>query len=193
MNLNVGLPITPEDWEKTPPSVLALVITFWEETQILKTQAARPQSQVETLQGDEKRLNERLDKNSQNSSKPPSSDPPQTKKVPQVELSGEKNGGRNGHPGHGRKLKPADQISRIVKCVPSISKDCGATLKGVDARPERHQVSELPKIIPEFVEYRRNTLNCDMCGAIKSCNKIPVHSVKISPTEDILQISKKLS
>jgi transposase len=165
MNLPAGLPITAEDWEKTPLSVQTLVITLWEENQILKAQVARLQSQVETLQSDVKRLNERLDKNSQNSSKPPSSDPPQKPKYPKAELSGEKKGGRKGHHGHGRKLKSPDQINRIVKSVPSICKDCGAVLKGEDARPERHQVSELPKIVPEIVEYQRHTLHCENCGA----------------------------
>jgi hypothetical protein len=31
VNLPTGLPITPEDWEKTPPSVQMLVITLWED------------------------------------------------------------------------------------------------------------------------------------------------------------------
>ena len=165
MNLPAGLVITPEDWEKTPPSVQTLVIMLWEENQILKAQVSRLQTQVETLQDDVKRLNERLEKNSQNSSKPPSSDPPQTPKYPKAELSGEKKGARTGHHGHSRKLKPPDQISRIIKSVPSICKDCGSVLKGEDAQPERHQVSELPKIVPEIVEYQRHTLNCEKCGA----------------------------
>ena len=165
MNLPAGLPITPEDWEKTPPSVQTLVIMLWEENQILKEQVSRLQTQVGELQDEVKTLKERMDKNSQNSSKPPSSDPPQKPKYPKAELSGEKKGGRNGHHGHGRKLKPPDQISRIVKSVPSICKDCGAALKGEDAQPERHQVSELPKIVPEIVEYQRHTLNCEVCGA----------------------------
>lgn len=165
MNLPAGLLITAEEWKKTPPSVQAMLITLWEKNQILIAQVSRLQSQVETLQGDVKRLNERLDKNSQNSSKPPSSDPPQKPKYSKADLSGKKKGGRNGHHGHGRKLKPPDQIGRIVKSVPSICKDCGASLKGEDARPERHQVSELPKIVPEIVEYQRHTLNCERCGA----------------------------
>jgi hypothetical protein len=37
MNLPAGLPITSEDWEKTPPGVQTLVIMLWEENQILKT------------------------------------------------------------------------------------------------------------------------------------------------------------
>ncbi len=65
MNLPAGLPITSEDWEKTPTSVQTLVIMLWEENQILKAQVSRLQSHVETLQGDVKGLNERLEKNSQ--------------------------------------------------------------------------------------------------------------------------------
>jgi hypothetical protein len=40
-----------------------------------------------------------VNKNSQNSSKPPSSDPPQKEKYPKPEPTGEKPGGRNGHHG----------------------------------------------------------------------------------------------
>lgn len=165
MNLPTGLPIAPEDWDKTPPSVQILVITLWEENQILREQVKRLQTQVGELQDEVKTLKERVNKNSQNSSKPPSSDPPQTPKYPQAELSGEKKGGRKGHHGHGRKLKPPDQVTQIVKSVPSICKDCGAALNGEDAHPERHQVSELPRIVPEIVEYQRHTLHCEICGA----------------------------
>lgn len=153
-----GLPIPPEDFEKTLPSVQAVLTLLWEENQILKGQVERFQSQVE-------KLNERVNKNSQNSSKPPSSDPPQKPKYSKPELSGEKKGGRNGHHGHGRKLKPPDQVSRIVKSLPTKCKDCGAALVGEDEQPERHQVSELPKIVPEIVEYQRHSLNCRVCGA----------------------------
>ena len=138
---------------------------LWEENQILKEQVKRLQTQVAELQDEVRTLKERVNKNSQNSSKPPSSDPPQTPKYPKAEVTGEKKGGRNGHHGHGRKLKPPDQVSRIVKSLPSFCKDCGALLKGEDKHPERHQVSELPKIVPEIVEYQRHTLNCDECGA----------------------------
>ena len=39
-------------------------------------------------------------------------------------------------------------------------KDCGAALLGEDCKPERHSVSELPKIAAEMMEYQRHTLNC---------------------------------
>ena len=140
-----------EDWENTPASVQGVIIMFWRDNQTLK-------EQVEKLQ-------ERVNKNSQNSSKPPSSDSPQKRSYPKPEPSGEKKGGRKGHHGHGRKLKPLEEVSRVVKSLPTVCKDCGALLLGEDNQPERHQVSELPKIKPEIVEYQRHTLNCVVCGA----------------------------
>ena len=67
--MSTGMPIPQEDWEKTPPSIQAVLVLLWEENQILKGQVERLQSQVD-------KLNERVNKNSQNSSKPPSSDVP---------------------------------------------------------------------------------------------------------------------
>jgi hypothetical protein len=61
-------------------------VLLWEESQILKGQVERLQSQVD-------KLNEQVNKNSQNSSKPLSSEAPlQKPKYPQPELSGEKKG-----------------------------------------------------------------------------------------------------
>lgn len=150
MNLPPGMPIPVEDWEKTPPSVQAVIVMIWRDNQTLK-------EQVEKLQ-------ERVNKNSQNSSKPPSSDLPQKRSYPKPEMSGEKKGGRKGHHGHGRKLKAVEEVSKIVKSVPTVCKDCGTLLLGEDPGPERHQVSELPKIVPEIVEYQRHTLKCSVCG-----------------------------
>ncbi len=150
MKLPPGLPITAEDWEKTPASVQAVIVMFWEDNQKLKEQVEK--------------LLERVSKNSQNSSKPPSSDPPQKRKYPRPEPTGEKPGGRKGHHGHGRKLKGAGEVSKIVKSLPTVCKDCGTLLMGEDIQPERHQVSELPKIVPIVVEYQRHTLKCVVCS-----------------------------
>jgi len=151
MNCPPEVPITPEEWEKTPASVQAVIVKFWQDIQTLKLQ-------VEKLQ-------ERVNKNSQNSSKPPSSDPPQKRSYPKPELSGEKKGGRKGHHGHGRKLKATEEVSKIVKSLPTVCKDCGALLLGEDPQPERHQVNEIPKTKSVIVEYQRHTLNCVVCGA----------------------------
>jgi transposase len=165
MNLPPELPISAEDWENTPASVQAVVLLLWRENQTLRDQVAKLESRVEGLQTEVEKLRERVNKNSQNSSKPPSSDPPQTPRYPKPEPSGEKKGGQKGHHGHGRKLKGAGEVSRTVKSLPTVCKACGTLLLGEDPEPERHQVSELPKIVPEIVEYQRHTLKCSVCGA----------------------------
>ncbi len=120
MNLPPGLPIPQEDWERTPLSVQAVVIALWQENQVLKQQVASLQQRVSTLQAEVEKLRERVNKNSQNSSKPPSSDPPQKRTYPKPEPSGRKKGAQPGHSGKGRKLKPAEQVSRVV--IPSASR-----------------------------------------------------------------------
>jgi len=165
MNMLPELPITAEDWEKTPGTVQAVIILLWQDNRTLKEQVISLQNQVMKLQAEVDKLHERVNKNSQNSSKPPSSDPPQKPRYPKPEPSGEKKGGRIGHHGHGRKLKGAGGVSKIVKSLPTVCKDCGALLLGEDPQPERHQVSEVPKPAPIIVEYQRHTLNCVVCGA----------------------------
>ena len=122
------LPITAEDWEKTPVTVQAVIILLWQDNRTLKEQVISLQNQVMKLQAEVDKLHERVNKNSQNSSKPPSSDPPQKPRYPKPEPSGEKKGGRIGHHGHGRKLKGAGEVSKIVKSLPTVCKDCGSLL-----------------------------------------------------------------
>ena len=62
-----SLPITSEDWNNTPPAVQALVLTLWEEVSSLRLEIAA--------------LREQVGQNSQNSSRPPSSDPPSVPKL----------------------------------------------------------------------------------------------------------------
>jgi transposase len=48
---------------------------------------------------------------------------------------------------------------------PERCEQCGTLLLGEDAEPERHQVTELPRITPVVTEYRRHCLWCVACGA----------------------------
>ncbi|HEX7433653.1 MAG TPA: MbeD/MobD family mobilization/exclusion protein, partial [Anaerolineaceae bacterium] len=87
MNLAPELPISAEDWEKTRATVQTVVSLLWEENQALKAHMVQLQNQVEKLQTEVEKLGERVNKNSQNSSKPPSSDPPQKPRYPKPEPS----------------------------------------------------------------------------------------------------------
>ena len=76
------LPITEEDWNRTPPVVQAVVITLWQQVQTLQAQVANLQAQVGSLQAEVAQLREQLGRNSQNSSQPPSSDGPSARPRP---------------------------------------------------------------------------------------------------------------
>jgi transposase len=136
--------IRAEDWAATPPAVRALVMEL-----------LRRLAQVEA----------RLNQTSRNSSQPPSSDPPQAKPRTTKAPTGRKSGGQPGHEGHGRKLKPESEVDRIIDVRPEHCGQCGTLLLGEDVEPERHQVTELPRLSPLVTEYRRHCPRCVACGA----------------------------
>jgi transposase len=108
-------------------------------------------------------LEERLNKTSRNSSKPPSSDPPSMSRRSRRVSSERKAGGQKGHAGRGRSFKPVKQVDRVIDLKPTSCATCGVLLMGEDPRPVRHQVTELPRIKPEVTEYRQHVLTCLAC------------------------------
>ena len=135
--------ISEEDWNATPVAVRVLVM------ELLQRVA---------------QLEARLNQTSRNSSKPPSSDPPSVRPRPAKEPTGRKSGGQLGHEGHWRKLKPESEVDQIIDVRPEQCGQCGTLLLGEDPEPERHQVTELPRITPVVTEYRRHCLWCVACG-----------------------------
>jgi transposase len=158
MPLPPELPITEEDWNRTPPAVQAIVIALWQQVQVLQAQGAALQAEVTQLR-------EQVGRNSQNSSQPPSSDAPSAPPRPKRAPSGRKPGGQPGHTGHGRKLVLVEQVQRVIDLKPTACDQCGALLMGEDVQPVRRQVTELPRVEPEVTEYRQHTLTCLACGA----------------------------
>jgi len=110
-------------------------------------------------------LEERLRQNSQNSSRPPSSDAPTVERSAPRPPSRRRPGGQPGHEGHQRMLLPADQVDATVLVTPRRCRRCAAPLQGEDATPGRHQVTELPPLRPHVTEYQLHTLACARCGA----------------------------
>jgi transposase len=136
--------ISAADWAATPVAVQTIVLHLLERV-----------AQVEA----------RLNQTSRNSSKPPSSDPPSAPPRPAKEPSGRKPGGQPGHQGQGRTLKPVGDVDQVIEVKPERCAQCGTLLLGEDLAPERHQVTDLPRIKPIVTEYRRHTLGCVACGA----------------------------
>src|SRR5687768_2599820 len=99
-------------------------------------------------------LEERLNRNSTNSSRPPSSDPPSVKRPPPAPPSGTKRGSQSGHTRHCRLLVPPEGLRQVIDCKPPGCRWCGDALAGDDPDPLRHQVAELPPVRPVVDEYR---------------------------------------
>lgn len=117
-------------------------------------------------------LEERLGRNSTNSSKPPSSDPPSVKRRPPAPASGKKRGGQPGHHRKTRSLVPPEQLRQVIDCKPPGCRWCRTALAGDDPEPIRHQVAEVPPITPVVDEYRLHRLRCPRCRT-STCATLP--------------------
>jgi transposase len=111
-------------------------------------------------------LEARLNFNSTNSSKRPSTDSPavKLKRRPPVPPSGRKRGGQPGHNRYTRALVPPERLRETVEVKPTQCQGCGAALRGYDPDPLRHQVAEIPPVRPDVDEYRLHELTCSCCG-----------------------------
>lgn len=136
------------------------------ENKALRVELATLRTEVGRLRAQVQELTTRLGQNSSNSSKPPSSDPPRHPPRPARPPSGRAPGGQPGHAGHGRMLLSQGHVDRVVELRPVACAQCGTLLLGEDLHPERHQVTDLPVVWPEVVEYQRHTLKCLACGAL---------------------------
>jgi transposase len=156
------LPLPKELWDRIPPDIQAalwVVIEGYEQ-------------RIATLEAELVALKTRVNQNSQNSSRPPSSDGPEVKRRPPQEPSGRKRGGQPGHPPHRRVLVPLEQVQVVVPCLPPQCRRCGEPLQGSDPTPLRHQVTEIPVPSPEVTEYQLHRLACPRCG-VTTCGSLP--------------------
>jgi len=155
-------PIPKELWDTIPPAAQAALLVAFEQLE----------QRVELLEREIADLKSRLNQNSTNSSRPPSSDPPSVKRAPPQPPSGKKRGGQLGHDPHRRALVPPEKVKESFDIRPEICRSCGQPLFGDDSEPWRHQVAELPPIEPVVTEYRLHRLICPRCGT-KTCGQIP--------------------
>ena len=154
--------VPPEVWEQAPEPVRVVMhamVEYYEQ-------------RIAKLEAEVRELTARLNQNSQNSSKPPSSDGPHVKRKPPKLPSGRKSGGQPEHPPHQRVLVPVDQVDTVIACKPDQCRRCGKPLTGSDPEPWRHQVVELPPIQSQVTEYQRHRLKCGSCG-ITTCGELP--------------------
>jgi transposase len=153
-------PIPQELWDTISPAAQAALLVVFEgqrrEIEVLRARV----SQLEAAVAD---LKARLNQNSSNSSKPPSSDLLHVKRRPPEKPSGKKRGGQPGHERHMRMLVPTEEVAETIECKPTSCRRCGQELSGEDAEPLRHQVAEIPPFKPHVTEYRLHRLICPHC------------------------------
>jgi transposase len=93
-------------------------------------------------------LEAKLGKDSSTSSLPPSTAHPHAKPPRPKRPQRRSPGGQPGHTKHERALIPVEQCQAVVPCLPTACRRCGESLTGADPEPLRHQVWELPEILP---------------------------------------------
>ena len=117
---------------------------------------------IATLQKENEALREKvasLEKDSTNSSKPPSSDGPKKERgSPKRGSSGRKRGGPKGHVGKTREPAPPDKIQDTVDHKPSECEHCHQPFSGTEPTHavETRQVLEIPTIEPFVTSFPHN-------------------------------------
>src|SRR5262249_2948900 len=155
-------PIPVELWSQISPAAQAAILALVQQYE----------ERLQALQQQFDDLRQRLNQNSTNSSRPPSSDPPHVKRRPPKPSSGRQRGGQPGHARQQRPLVPPGRVKQTIPVKPSACCKCGQALSGEDPQPRRHQVAEIPPVEAEVTEYRLHLLTCPDCGT-RTCGPLP--------------------
>jgi transposase len=135
------------------------------ENAALKQRIGALEKRLEQMQKHIENLERRLGMNSQNSSKPPSSDPPGTAAVLPRQRR-KKRGARKGHPPHLRALLPPEKVTNRIELAPKTCVCGGTHLEKTFDAPLRHQVVDIPPIEPKVTEYIQPVYRCQGCGEL---------------------------
>jgi len=104
--------------------------------------------------------------NSQNSSKPPSSDGPEVPKHRKRGKVRRKRGAQKGHEPHMRQLFPPEEVTKFIPHEPHAC-TCGCQdLEESDEEPLRHQTVDIPPIKPVVIEHVQYVRRCKKCGEL---------------------------
>ncbi len=147
-------PYSESDWLATPEPVRRYVEALEQRIEKLEESHAQLLKRVEQLEP-------RINQNSQNSSKPPSSDPPYQRPERERRKSKRRRGGQKGHKGHRQQmLKPTE----VVSIEPSPC-GCGCTRRVRSLRSfYTHQWIELPEIQMQVKHVVLQKGQCASCG-----------------------------
>jgi transposase len=143
-----GIEIPQTDWDATPASVKLLVTVLSERLAYIE---------------------EQLQQNSQNSSRPPSSDglsnkPKQSSSKKQSAKPRQKKARHANESSQTPKLYELESCAQVHEYVPYACGHCGEPLTGKDNTPHRHQIIDIPPLEAYVIEHRLHQLMCECCG-----------------------------
>lgn len=131
----------------------------------LETENAALKQRIQMLEKHLAELERRLGMNSQNSSKPPSSDS-FGGVAPSSQRPHKKRGARNGHEAHMKAFLPESMVQRFIPLKPRVC-ICGSTnLEQTQDPPLRHQYVDILPIKPLVWEYQQFFCRCKDCGTL---------------------------
>jgi transposase len=165
MMIDTALLLAPGVWATLsapdPAPLLEQLATLRLENAALRAENAALQARIRELEA-------QLGQNSSNSSRPPSSDPPQAPPRPKAPPTGRKRGGQLGHRGVCRALLPVEQVDEVVVIVPERCRHCGQPFPEATDRRRgrvwRHQVVDLLPLAVRVTEYQMIVRRCPACG-----------------------------
>ncbi len=131
---------------------------------LLTEQTKEVQHQITALKNQIRELEARLNKDSHNSSKPPSSDGLGKKPTPHSlrQKTGRKQGEQKGHPGNTLSFSASPDHS--IPHIPTCCAGCGASLEGAVVVAQQHrQVVDLPPLRLEVTQHIAQSRRCG-CG-----------------------------
>jgi transposase len=146
-------PFTEIEWAVTPPAVRQYI-------EMLEKSILHLTETIADLKGRTEKLERRVNRNSQNSSQPPSTDGPFVKPEHKKKSSKKKKGGQKGHHGHRQEiLKPTKTVQ-----VPPTECSCGCKTITKTKPFYTHQQIELPEIELDVTRYVLHKGTCSNCG-----------------------------
>ncbi len=121
---------------------------------------------VDKLEERIKELESRLNMNSTNSSKPPSTDNKLKKtKKPSISNSKKKRGAQAGHKGKSLKIVATPDATEVL--LPTNCSCCNSSLKNINSsKYEKRQLFDLPDVKMQITEYQAHSLKCKKCSTL---------------------------
>src|SRR5579862_9744660 len=126
----------------------------------------RMERRIHALEQELADLRRQINRNSGNSSIPPSANPPWAPRPKAKKPTGRKPGGQPGHQGHCRQMLPVAEVDEVIEHRPERCGSCGGELEGHGELLDRHQVWELPRRAVTITEHQALACRCKQCGLV---------------------------